>query len=453
MRAAVLALACALLSSCGGGDPAPVDPPSPPVVQPEPPEDPSVCSVSGQRLSVRGWMEEHYYWNGQMGAPDAKAAGMDAYFRSMLVLPQDRYSYSESTASFNQLFTQGVRLGYGYTLTWGDAAQTRLLVRNVEPRSPVGLAGLRRGEQVLSVDGHTPAEVAAGRPGAVTAAGVMRNFVVRSTSGATRSFAVESAEYPLTPLLAQASVDVTRDAALGGGQVKVGYLAYQQFVRYSILDLGQAMQAFARAGVQELVLDLRYNGGGDVEVARDLASMLNGGRSAGQLFAYMRFNSKHPENHQSLLFAPPQSLPAADLPKLSRLVVLTSGSTASASELLVNGLKPFLEVVLVGETTYGKPYGFQPRDWCGTNYNAVNFESFNAAGVGGYTAGLAPTCPAADDLSRALGDPQEGRLRAALDYIATGRCGAQQAQRLAQPKAAAPAAVFGEPLPEGMFVR
>mgnify|MGYP002151228347 FL=1 len=108
-----------------------------------------------------------------------------------------------------------------------------------------------------------------------------------------------------------------------------------------------------------------------------------------------------------------------------------------------------MPVVLVGDTTFGKPYGFIAREACGTTFNAVNFELTNGQGAGGYTAGFAPDCSVPDDLDRPLGDPQEGRLRAALYYLANGRCEAAAPQHEAL--GARPAArAFGEVPPTGM---
>lgn len=447
-----LALAALMAAACGGGGggaPAPQEPNAgtPPAPAPqEPPEDPAVCSVSGQRLSVRGFMEDQYFWHDRMGTPDTAATSMDAYFRSLLYKPLDRYSYTESTASFDELFNQGTRTGYGYTLVWADAAQTQLRVRSVEPLSPVGQAGLRRGDQVLAIDGYTPAQIAQGLPRPVSQPGVSRTFRLQGADGTERSLTVQSAQYPLSPVQASAVLDASR----AGSPVKVGYVAYHQFVGYSRNALAQAFRSFYFAGVQELVVDLRYNGGGSVTVARDLASMIGGARTSDKLFTYLRFNSKHPENNQSIPFTTAESLNAFSLPNLSRVIVLTSRDTASASELVINGLRPFMEVVLVGDTTFGKPYGFAPRDYCGITYNAVNFESLNAVGEGRFTAGLPAQCPASDDLSRPLGDPQEGRLRAALSYIANGRCEAAAPQSAAMPTRPSP--VFGEAVAPRMFV-
>lgn len=458
LRWGTLALAT-LLAACGGGADAPASPsaeappvaspaPSsvpPPGAAPAPPQD-AACSAAGQRESLLAYMQDQYYWPTQAGNP--QAAGIDAYFRSLLFKPTDRYSYSEPTATYDQTFIFGRRLGYGYTLAWADAAQTVMKVRQVEPQSPVAAAGLQRGDTILAIDGQPPARIAAGALPAVTAKGAPREFRIRSGAGAERVLTVLSDEFALNAVTATRTLDVTR----GGEQVKVGYLAYQQFVTYGFIELGDAVRALNAAGVKELVLDLRYNGGGSVNVARDLASMIGGARTAGQMFADLRFNSLHPEKNLSIRYTSiPQALPAPPIEGLQRIVVIASASTASASELLVNGLRPFMPVVLVGETTFGKPYGFAPRDACGTTFNAVNFEAFNSQGVGGFTAGFAPDCPVPDDLTRQPGDPREARTRAALYYIANGRCeaAAPQSEAVTPPRAAA---VFGEKVSPRMYV-
>jgi carboxyl-terminal processing protease len=115
-------------------------------------------------------------------------------------------------------------------------------------------------------------------------------------------------------------------------------------------------------------------------------------------------------------------LPAVPLVAVNRVFVITSGVTASASELVINALRPFKPVITIGGTTYGKPYAFVPQEACGTTYSAVNIEIANALGSADYSAGFAATCPVADDLTRQLGDPLEARLAAALGYVRTGSC-------------------------------
>jgi carboxyl-terminal processing protease len=442
MKWLALAAIALLLQACGGGGSSAVAPAAPPVA------DAAACPVPDQRASLRSFLDDQYFWYANLAAPDERAASMDAYFQSMLYRPTDRYSFTQPSVAFNQVFTDGRRIGYGYTTVWADAGHTIMRVRNVEPRSPVALAGLARGDIVVSIDGYTPDAIAGGQAGPVTAAGIERTFVVRNAAGVQRVLRVQSAEYPLTPVATVATLDAVRD----GAPVKVGYLAYSQFVQYSSFDLYNAFVQFAQAGVGELILDMRYNGGGSVAVSRDLASMIGGDRTGNLLYAYLRFNDKNRGMNTSVVLntSVPGGTPFPMPGGVPRLIVIGSGSTASASELIINGLRPFMPVVLVGETTYGKPYGFIPRDNCGTIYNAVQFTTVNSLNQGHYDTGFTPDCPVADDLDHQLGDPAEARIRAALGYIETGRCpAAPQAATAATPLK--PSAVFGDTVPAQMF--
>jgi carboxyl-terminal processing protease len=401
------------------------------------------CSIPVQRSWLQNYMGDQYFWYAYLGVPDESAPDMDGYFQSLLYRPTDRYSFSLPTSQYLQLLNEGTRTGYGYSLVFADASQTSLRVRFAEPSSPVGLAGLRRGDTVLSIDGHGPASIAAGIPGAVSAEGIPRTFRVIDGSGAERTFTVNSAVYPITAV-PNASILFFSSPA---GPIKVGYFVYQSFIAPSEAALGSVFSQFASLGVDELIVDLRYNGGGRVTLARSLASMIGGRGLDGKTFAEFRFNARHPENNFSLPFTSSELfLPAAPLSGLNRVIVITSPSTASASELVINGLKPFTNVVLIGGTTFGKPFADLPRDFCGTTYNVVNYEFVNALGQGGFVDGFTPTCNVADDLDHQLGDSSEARLAAAINYIKTGACPTGAAGQFAQSVGVPPRkeVVFGE---------
>lgn len=411
---------CLALAGCGGGGGAEA---------PQLPPQTDACSIPEQRTALRSFMQEQYFWHDRLGTPDEAAPDMHAYFTSMLNVPTDRYSSAQPSEVFNGVFVEGFRIGYGYNLAWGNAEQTSAVVRSVEPLGPAALAGLRRGDWIVSMDGLPPAAIARGELPAVTTEGVPREFVVIGADGQQRRFTAVSAEFALTPLSDSRVIEVL---GADGQPRKVGYLAYGQFVGYSQAALNGAMREFAAAGVSEVVLDLRYNGGGSVVTSLRLASLLGGSRLANKTFAYMRNNPERSAYNWSYRFLEPRLLLGGEpLENLQRLVVITSGGTASASELLINGLRPFMPVVLIGAKTYGKPYGSSPRDSCGTVYNAIQYIFENADGHADFTAGMTPDCEVPDDLAHALGDPREARLAAALGYIRDGRCPAPpQAQAL-----------------------
>ena len=379
------------------------------------PSSPISCTNDNQQAWLRDYMNDQYFWYAQQGTPNASATTMASYLDSLLYKPVDRYSYTQSTAAFTQFFAEGTALGFGYSIGFSDTAQTILQVRVIEPLSPVGLAGLQRGDTIVTIDGFTPAQINAGALAVVSTAGVVRTFVVKNQAGVQRTLTATSATYNLSPVLTS--------TVLTAGSTKVGYLAYREFISTGATAVAQAIDSFRSAGITELVLDMRYNGGGSVTAARNLASLIGGSALAGKTFVELRFNAKQSASNFSYAFTSNSStLGTAPLPTLPRIFVLTSSGTASASELVINGLKPFANVVLIGETTYGKPYGFSPRDACGTTYNVVNFDSVNALGVGGYSNGIKANCAVADDVNHALGDPLEARTAAALQYIQTGAC-------------------------------
>ena len=230
---------------------------------------------------------------------------------------------------------------------------------------------------------------------------------------------------------------------------RVGYMLFTDHLATAEQALVDAVGELRDAGVADLVLDLRYNGGGFLAIASELAYMIAGpGPTAGQVFERLVYNDKHPDTDpftgEPLVPAPfldttvglsapsGQALPTLDLP---RVYVLTGPTTCSASESIMNGLRGVnVEVVQVGATTCGKPYGFNPPDNCGTTYFSINFKGVNAKGFGDYPDGFSPApaggdaeaavpgCPVSDDFTRALGDPAEARFAAALQYRASGTC-------------------------------
>jgi carboxyl-terminal processing protease len=378
------------------------------------PSSPASCDTAGQRAWLRDYMNDQYFWYDKQGVPNEAAASASDYLDSLLNKPIDRYSFAQSTASADQLFVEGKRTGYGYALDFTDAAQTLLKVRLVEPLSPVGLAGLQRSDTIVSIDGKTPAQIVAGALAVVSTEGVDRSFVVTNAAGVQRSFTVKSSTFTLSPV-------ITSRVLTAANGAKTGYLMYQEFINTGATAMGAAFDSFRAAGVTELVLDLRYNGGGSTLQARNLASMTGGNSVDGKVFANYRFSDKKSASNFSQNFTT-TGLPGAALNTLSRVFVITSNSTASASELVINALRPFKNVVTIGATTFGKPFAFQPRSACDISYNAVNIEIANANNFADYSAGFAPTCPMSDDLSKQLGDPAELRTAAALSYITTGAC-------------------------------
>jgi hypothetical protein len=323
----------------------------------------------------------------------------------------------------------------------------RILVEYVQAGSPAAVAGVMRGAELLFTDGVDV--VNGSNVAAINAA------LAPAVAGETHQLVFKrrgAAPTDLNLSVQLAAAQVTYDpvpvvSVLPSASGNVGYVLFNDHNEPSEAELVNAVRTLRTANIADLVLDLRYNGGGYLYIASQLAYMIAGPiATAGRVFERLQFNSKHPST-DPVTGDPLQPFPFFDvttddddLPALSlpRVYVLTSDGTCSASESIINGLRGIgFQVVQIGGTTCGKPYGFYAADNCGTTYFSIQFRGVNEANFGDYADGFSatstniaaqaklPGCGASDDLAHELGDPEEGQLKVALNYRATGACLAQ----------------------------
>jgi hypothetical protein len=292
-----------------------------------------------------------------------------------------------------------------------------------------------------AVDGNTMAVVEALNdglfPGAV---GQNHTFLVRSAQGVERTVTLTSANVTRNP------VPVVETFPTASGTV--GYIQFNDHISTAEAPFMDAVDTLDGLNVNDLILDLRYNGGGYLDLASEVSYMIaNTTLTAGRTFERIVFNSKHPTRDpvtgQTLVPTPfhdetqgfPGSVAAGiSLPTLNldRVYIITGPGTCSASESIINSLRGVnVQVYIIGSTTCGKPYGFYPTDNCGTTYFSIQFRGENAANFGDYSDGFSPAnqpgaggtdvpgCSVADDFTRELGDPLEGRIAAALAFRAS----------------------------------
>jgi hypothetical protein len=260
-----------------------------------------------------------------------------------------------------------------------------------------------------------------------TAAGT-HTFVIRDLGSATtRSVTLNAQAITETP--------VPNVMTLPAPNASVGYMLFNDHIATAESALVSAINQLKTAGVTDLVLDIRYNGGGYLDIASELAYMIGGSHTSGAFFERIDFNNRNPFNEtlaqrttdfhstgQGFSVATGQPLPTLNL---GRVYVLTTADTCSASEAIINGLRGAgVTVNQVGGTTCGKPYGFFPKDNCNTTYFAIQFQGVNNLGFGDYPDGFVPpaACVVADDFTHALGDPAENQLEVALGLRNTGTC-------------------------------
>lgn len=379
----------------------------------------AACDVSAQKDWLRGYMLDWYYWTGQSPNPEpAGFATLDAYFQALKYtnypgVPNgvDPWSNYQSTASYNQFFAEGRSTGYGVAVN-GLEGQLPLKARYIEPLSPAGLAGLQRGDVIKAINGVPDTTLITGDFSVLSGAAGQQITLDIERNGVPQRVALTAADYALTP--------VPVSATLTAGAAKVGYVVLKDFIVQAEPELSTRLNAIKAAGATDLIIDLRYNGGGRISTANHFASEVLGPRG---VFTTLQYNTKQQASNRSF------TLTSSSAPGVfNRIVVLTGQRSCSASELLVNGLRPYAQQVsTIGDTSCGKPYGFNPVDSCGNTFSIVNFKAVNALGQGDYEAGLTPTCAVAEDFSGAFGDPAEKLTAAALGYLQTGACPATAA--------------------------
>lgn len=381
-----------------------------------------VCTVDGERTWVRSHLDDVYLWFDEIiNLKASNYPSPETYFDALLVKSKDRFSFTWTQAQADAFFSSGSDVGYGFTLVNNNG---NLKVAFTETGSPAAQQNIGRGAQIVGINGSPisqltrAAQIAALYP---DAAGQTNQFEIQDLGAlGTRNVTLTSATVIGNPV-PQNTIITTPDNR------KIGYLVFNDHIQTAEAPLISSLQQFQQSGINDLVLDMRYNGGGYLYIAEILASMIGGTPVQNKVFEQLQFNSKHPEKTNdpnnkftfSNLSSSGQTLP---LLNLSRVFVLTTSSTCSASEAVINGLSPFVQVITIGGASCGKPYGFIQKNNCGTAYFAIEFSGLNDAKQAVNTNGIAPTCPASDDLSHALGDSNEGLLSAAISYSKNGRC-------------------------------
>ena len=362
------------------------------------------------------------------------------------------YGLKKCQGSTRSGLTKGVIPTSSYGFSWEFVSSTpprQLVVRYTEPGSPAALAVIPRGASLLRVNGidfvndNTQAGVDA-----------LNDALFPAESGQSSTFDFELADGSvLTETLTSEDIVVSpvqNTKVLDTESGKVGYFQFNTFNRTAQDDLIASFETFIDENITELVIDLRYNGGGLLALASQLSYMIAGpNQTNGMIFETLQFNDKHPDydpisgneiqptpfyqyeiDYNAGVFIN-TLLPSVSL---SKIYVITTDSTCSASEAVINALRGIdVEVVQIGSATCGKPYGFYPTDNCGTTYFTIQFQGVNAKGFGDYADGFIPSsspnfdfelpgCTVSDDFSAALGDPEEAMLSTALAHSATGSC-------------------------------
>jgi carboxyl-terminal processing protease len=376
------------------------------------PRAPASCTASGKNLYVRDVLNEIYLWYTELPAVNPVSYPTpEAFLEAVRYRPLDEYfSYITSRESNQAFYGESQYVGFGMSTT---ISGSEMRVLQVFPESPAADVGLARGNRIVTIGGRPVADLIA--TGAINGVfgpeqiGVQVDMQFLDSAGAPRVVGMAKRVVTIP------TVSLTRVYDVGGR--RVGYIFFRNFVEPSIAALDAAFAELAVSRPHDLVLDLRYNGGGLVRVAQHLASLIGGARTRGQVLAEYFHNAKNPDLNEIIRF---EDKPNAA--NLDRLIVITTPSSASASELVINALRPFIRVVVIGDRTYGKPVGQYQFEFCDKMLAPVSFSLRNANGEGDFFDGFAPDCAVADDVGHALGDANEASLHEALVFASTNAC-------------------------------
>jgi C-terminal processing protease CtpA/Prc len=287
---------------------------------------------------------------------------------------------------------------------------------------------MQRGDEIVAIDsgaGFVPVSQILASGGSVTDAlgpadaGVSRGLRLLR-NGVTRDVTLVKRTVTIDPVPDDYGIQVLPLAGTPG----VGYLNLRSYISTADPQLVAAFAQFRALGLRDYIIDLRYNGGGLLGIAETINNLLGGARAASDVQYRILHNArKSADENETEFFSPkPESVQPV------RVAFLTTGATASASEINVNSQAPWLEVAIVGEDTFGKPVGQYAFDLpgCEDRLRLVSFKTANALGQGDYYDGLASTlkfaCAAADTVAEPLGSATEGMVAAALAWLQTGAC-------------------------------
>lgn len=411
VRKLVVAILCsAFVAACGGGGG-------------DGPED---IVKDDQTVRELDWvydkMKSEYLWYKETPDVDAQSFSTAAdLLDAMKVQSKDRFSYIIG-AQQNSDNQQAVSTTFGFRVYTG--VQPFQIVR-VYKGGSADRAGVERADLITRIGGVSITDEASGdaawdlvREG-LGEEGYTLEFAFEREDGTVWSETLES------EVLSRQTLDSYGSFTLNGGSDVVGYMSLYEWRSKTGDELRNAFEYFGTKSIDSLVIDLRYNQGGSIRTVAELGSLILGGVSAGSPFIDFRFSDLGEVIFENEGFTTGYELgeEANSVSTIERVHIITSDRTCSASEILINSLRSYMDVQVTGTTTCGKPHGFYGRKFEDKSVLwAINFQSDNADGEGGWINGLQPTCPLEGFGIYPWGDRRDKHLESALDYITTGSC-------------------------------
>jgi C-terminal processing protease CtpA/Prc len=404
-----------------------------PEPEPEPAKEKAPALTIKINEFIEAVMSDVYLWYDKVPAFDIRYEfDSKAYFKKLLFV-EDKWSFLTEDAKKLEDSFEGKETSYGWSLAFGRFSDTQsifALVEFVYPDTPAEKAGLKRGDIIFQMNG----------------ADIKDNNYRDLLSSASMSFTF--GQYTSSGILNKQTANMTAlelnldpvqfTKVIEHGGRKIGYLFYAQFINNYNASLDAALQYFLDNQVSDVILDLRYNPGGTTLAAQHLCSSLAPVNVVNDLkpLVIFQWNDKYQKywqdrNNQSQLgIGFINSVPIKM--GLNKLHIITGPGTASASELTITGLKPYMNVKTVGETTYGKytaSITLKPEDFYEKASEYKDFENWavqpiilkyaNSQGVTDFKDGFVADIAVDDNLFSPipLGDKSEVMLKKALEDI------------------------------------
>ena len=350
-------------------------------------------------------MDAFYLWYDKMPEVNTSLySSPHALMDALMYKDLDRWSYITTKQQIAAYYDAGEYVGFGIGTAFDQ--DNNLWITFIFDDSPLQPSGADRGWRIVAIDGTTPTPSNIGSLFGPATDGVTKDFSFENHNGEPASYTAAKRTLAMNSIFA----DTTYQTSVG----KIGYFVLNSFINPTVDELDMVFSNFMMQGVSNLVVDLRYNGGGLVSVATYLANLIAGQVANGQVLGQYVHNNK--QSDRDIAFNIEQQ---ANSLALDKLVFITTGNSASASELVINGLKPHMDIKLVGTKTYGKPTGMYVIESRVSDlvYVPVCFSILNANGEGDYYTGIPVDIEQIDDITRPFGDLNEASLSAAISHI------------------------------------
>ncbi|TVP45097.1 MAG: carboxyl-terminal protease [Mongoliibacter sp.] len=407
------------------------------------PEDEDVDPTKVQNevhKAIYDVMSDWYYWNREMPTDVSFSGTMSNqdFLEQLRYTPLDRqgWTYITTQEAFRAAFTGQVSGVHGFRM--GMDQNERLFIASVLKTGPAGADGWQRGWQILEINGKQISEFRNSSGGysidtGPNQVGISNTFKFKLPDGTETTRTITKEAFSANSVAFQDVFEVENK--------KVGYWVYESFraspnvTPTKSIEVEESFNKFISEGIDELIIDLRYNGGGSVDVALQVMNYLIPASADNRTAYVYRYNGKQSTNNRTVSFRKEGGL------SINKIVFITARGSASASELIINSLKPYMDVTIVGDNTYGKPVGQFPlssfsRTLVENNVEVVpvTFSLANSRGEADFFEGFKPDAMVGDDLTRNWGDKQEARLAAALNMISSGGVSARMANTYYRPK-------------------